>query len=88
MQSVYTSGSTTVSMITRIAEEQGIMSLDLITKGCNVVRQLLVYVTACNQYSHGFACLALREQNKLFFFLFRVHWLVPVTCLVFPASSL
>lgn len=84
------SGSSTANMNTRISEEQEVVPLGLITKGYSVMRQLLVYfhnITACNQWPHCFACLALRGQNECIFFLCRVHWLVPVTCLVLTNSS-
>lgn len=71
MQFLCNSGCSTANMNTRISEEQEVVPLDLTTKSYSVVRQLLVYfhnITACNQYSHSFACSALRGQNECIFF--------------------
>lgn len=88
VQCLCVSDSSTACMNTRISEEQEALPLELVAKGCSVVRQLFVYfhnVTACNQYSHS---LLGPEGTKWmsFFFLSRVHWLVPITWLGFKPA--
>lgn len=88
VQCLCVSDSSTACMNTRISEEQKALPLELVAKGCSVVRRLFVYfhnVTACNQYSHS---LLGPEGTKWmsFFFLSRVHRLVPITWLGFKPA--